>query len=79
MNAITEQIMADIRKVRYDQSYKISWMPTKSVTEGQKALESKHGTPREFAKACLELIGEISVDEFHAAITKYKNEWEAAK
>lgn len=70
--------MSAIEKARYDQSYKISWMPRKAITPGHKALAEKHGTPHEFAKACLAVIGDISVDEFHDAVNKYKQEWDAA-
>lgn len=67
--------MSNLNKIKYDVSYKLSWMPKQAKTAGQKVLQEKHGTPYVFAKACYNAIGEISVAEFHAAITKYKKEW----
>lgn len=53
-------------------------LPNKAVNAAQRKLAKLHGTPREFAKACLQ-AGEISTDEALAAIKKYHNEWEAAE
>ncbi|WP_223880363.1 hypothetical protein [Stenotrophomonas sp. Br8] len=48
------------------------------LTRGQRALKQAHGTPEAFANAVLRAVGEISVDEAHTAINKYRAEWEAA-
>lgn len=42
-------------------------------------LAAKHGTPKEFAKACLAALGEISYEEAQAAISDYEEEWARAK
>ncbi len=47
-------------------------------TPGQKALARKHGTPRQFASAVINAVGEISIDEAEAAIAQYLAEWRAA-
>lgn len=47
-------------------------------TPGQKRLQKKHGTPREFAGVCIHALGDISIDECHKAIREYQREWEAA-
>lgn len=52
--------------------------PTLAVTEGQKRLQEKHGTPKEFAEACLGCL-EITTDEAIAGIRKYLDEWDNAK
>lgn len=44
----------------------------------QRELEEAHGTPKEFAMALWNALGEISVDEAHAAIQKYEAEWHEA-
>jgi uncharacterized protein YmfQ (DUF2313 family) len=50
-----------------------------ALTEGQKALAKKHGTPAQFAEACYAAVpGDISMDEAKAAIEKYQKEWDAA-
>lgn len=49
------------------------------LSEQQKALVAKHGTPAGFAIACYELVpGMISMDEARAAVEKYQAEWDAA-
>lgn len=49
------------------------------LSERQKALMARHGTPAGFAIACYELVpGTISMDEAKAAIEKYQAEWDAA-
>ena len=53
-------------------------MPNVAATDGQRALEAKHGTPRQFAQAVVNAIGEISSDEADAAIQKYLDEWRRA-
>lgn len=56
----------------------IAEMPDEATTPAQEELKAKHGTPREFAKACVNAIGEISCLEAHTAIAEYKNKWDAA-
>lgn len=52
---------------------------TEGLSERQKALLARHGTPAGFAIACYELVpGTISMDEAKAAIEKYQAEWDAA-
>lgn len=53
-------------------------MPHDAVNSAQRELVFKHGSPRMFAQACINAIGEISCLEAHMAIAKYKKEWEAA-
>ena len=49
------------------------------MSEQQKVLMAKHGTPAGFAVACYELVpGTISMDEAKAAVEKYQSEWDAA-
>lgn len=49
--------------------------PNETKSKKQQRLKKKHGTPKEFALACYECVGEISVDEAHDAIIKYTKEW----
>lgn len=50
-----------------------------AFTKRQKALQRKHGTPAEFARACYECVpGFISMDEARTAVEKYNAEWQAA-
>lgn len=58
--------------------FHIGNFPTLAVTEGQKRLQEKHGTPEEFATACLNCL-EITTDEAISGIQKYLNEWDNAK
>lgn len=53
-------------------------LPRHAKTQGQVELRKKHGTPSEFAEACVAAIGEISVKEAREAIAKYLKEWKAA-
>ena len=49
------------------------------ISERQKELIAKHGTPAGFAQSCYELVpGTISMDEAKTAIEKYQAEWDAA-
>lgn len=49
------------------------------LSEQQKVLMAKHGTPAGFAIACYELVpGTISMDEARTAVEKYQREWDAA-
>jgi hypothetical protein len=47
-------------------------------TKGQRELQKKHGTPKAFAEACINAIGEISVLEAMTAIQRYNKQWAAA-
>lgn len=44
----------------------------------QSDLRRAHGTPKEFAAAVYRAVGEISLDEAEAAISKYQREWDEA-
>lgn len=45
----------------------------------QKKLRAEHGTPDEFAASVYAAVpGMISMDEAHAAVAKYRKEWEEA-
>lgn len=48
------------------------------MTAEQERLKALHGTPIEFALACINAIGDISGAEARRAIVKYNDEWEAA-
>jgi hypothetical protein len=78
MNEYQKMMQDMVRQTREDNADIIDEMPNKATTPGQKALERKHGTPRSFAQACVNAIGEISCLEAHAAIRKYLREWNAA-
>lgn len=67
-----------IRQTRDDHADVIAMMPNKATTAGQRALQKKHGTPRVFARAVVNAIGEISILEAQLAIRKYRDEWQAA-
>lgn len=67
-----------IEAVREDNEDLVASMSNVAVTDGQRELERKHGTPRAFAQACVSAIGEITCLEAHTAIQKYKKQWEAA-
>ncbi len=46
------------------------------LSDKQKELKEKHGTPDEFAIACFKAVPDfISVNEAYAGIEKYNNEW----
>lgn len=68
-----------IQETRADHADVIASMPNEATTAGQRALKKKHGTPRAFARAVVNAIGEISVLEANVAIRKYRDEWEAAE
>jgi hypothetical protein len=48
------------------------------LTEKQKKLKEKHGTPEQFEAAVWRALDMISVAEAIEAIHKYEDEWEAA-
>jgi hypothetical protein len=65
-------------EVRADNGDMIASMPHDAKTPGQEALKKKHGSPRVFAQACVNAIGEISCLEAHTAIARYKEQWDKA-
>lgn len=65
-------------QARADNGDLIASMPAHAETAGQLALMEKHGSPRAYANAVVNAIGEISCLEAHAAIARYKAEWDAA-
>lgn len=75
---IREEIKAAIDAIREDNGDLIASMPTDATTPGQEELKRKHGSPRAFAQACNNAIGEISCLEAHTAIAEYKAKWDAA-
>lgn len=48
------------------------------MTNKQKELKKKHGTPAAFKKAVYNAIGEITIGEAWEAIDSYKKEWDEA-
>ncbi len=48
------------------------------MTKAQVQLMMQHGTPSAFRNACADALGEISHEEFSAAVQKYDEEWQAA-
>lgn len=76
--AAIREIREAIHQTRDDHADLIAAMPTKPKTAGQRVLQKKHGTPRAFARAVVNAIGEISVLEAQLAIRKYRDEWQAA-
>jgi hypothetical protein len=72
------ELRAMIQATRDDNGDLIASMPHDAKTPGQIALKKKHGSPRMFAQACVNAIGEISCLEAHSAISRYKEQWEKA-
>jgi len=75
MREILKKMIEDVRK---DNADLIAGLPNKAVNDAQRALEKKHGTPRSFAQAVVNAIGEISCLEAHTAIQRYLSRWNAA-
>ena len=73
-----KEIKAAIDAIREDNGDLIASMPTDATTPGQEELKRKHGSPRAFAQACNNAIGEISCLEAHTAIQDYLAKWNAA-
>jgi hypothetical protein len=49
------------------------------LTQMQNAMKQRHGTPTEYANACMMAVpGFISFDEAQIDISKYQSEWDAA-
>lgn len=53
-------------------------LPDVAETPGQRELQAKHGTPKAFAEACIQAVGEISPAEARGAVSRYLEEWRAA-
>lgn len=75
---LQKQMAEMIDQIRADNGDLIASMPTDATTPGQEELKRKHGSPRAFAQACNNAIGEISCLEAHTAIAEYKAKWDAA-
>lgn len=67
-----------MQQLRDELTAQVADLPDAATTQGQQALQAKHGTPRAFAQACIAAIGEIDVYEAQEAIEKYRAEWTAA-
>jgi hypothetical protein len=72
-----EEIQAMIQATRDDNGDVIAELPHDATNPAQEALKAKHGSPRSFAQKCVNAIGEISCLEAHAAIAKYRAEWDS--
>lgn len=78
MNTPTkEQIAAMIQATRDNNGDLVASMPHDATNAAQEALKAKHGSPRAYAQACVNAIGEISCLQAHEAIAKYKAEWDS--
>lgn len=53
----------------------VASMPDKAENPRQEELQKQHGTPREFAQACVNAIGDISSTEARDAALNYQNTW----
>lgn len=73
------QIGDAILSIRRDAEGFINSMPSIAKNQAQQELVKKHGTPREFARACVMAIGEISCSEAFFAVSKYHKQWKDAK
>lgn len=71
----TNRLVTDARK---SFAWLIMSMPDTPVTKGQFILYATGGTPREFAEAVVDLIGELSIEEARLAIADYRREWDMA-
>jgi hypothetical protein len=67
-----------VQKAQDENRSLIDGQPNKATTPGQWALQKQHGTPKVFARACVQAIGEISPAEAEVAINKYREEWAVA-
>ena len=77
MTPTKEQIRAMIQATRDNNGDLVASMPHDATTPAQEALKKKHGSPRTFAQACVNAIGEISCLEAHRAIADYKAQWDS--
>lgn len=76
--AVKEAMRTMMAAVRETSSWLLEGLPREATTEGQRALQAKHGTPYEFGQRCINALDMISPSEAKTAIDKYKREWEAA-
>lgn len=53
----------------------IELLDNEPLTDAQVRLKRKHGTPKQFADAVFNAVGDISIAEARAAIDKYNKEW----
>lgn len=75
---LKKQMAEMIDQIRADNGDLIASMPCDATTPGQEALKAKYGSPRAFAQACNNRIGEISCLEAHTLIAEYKATWDAS-
>lgn len=68
-------VLNSILEARQEASEILKDLPQAATSPRQLHLMHQHGTPHEFAKACIEAIGEISILEALVAIRKYADEW----
>ena len=74
------QLLSMVRDFQSNMAGQYSHLPTAAQSEAQADLMAKHGSPYDFAMACVKATGDfISVDEAEAGIQKYLKEWEEAK
>jgi hypothetical protein len=78
LDNVPEEVRRAIEETRADNADLINEMPNKATSAAQRILQAEHGTPREFAQACVNAIGEITCLEAHTAIQKYRKQWEEA-
>lgn len=58
---------------------KVEKQEVSCLTEGQKALKEKSGTPAEFAKACYSAVPSfLSMADARKGIDQYQKEWDSA-
>lgn len=71
------KIFSEGRQALADLAFKLPHQPR---TNGQRSLMGMHGTPYQFAHACLDSFKklEITFEEAEKAILKYRDEWEKA-
>jgi hypothetical protein len=74
-NEYVQLIRRMIEDTRADNEDLIMSLPNKAETDAQRELQAKHGTPREFAQACVNAIGEITCLEAHTAIERMLKRW----
>ena len=82
MSENTEVIKEAMREMLRAAKDQCAWMyeglPREAATDGQRALQAKHGTPYEFGRSVVGALDLISPSEARAAIEKYAAEWRAA-
>lgn len=77
LNQLAElrRLAVKVHEAREHQRKAIGTLPTEARTAWQRELASRSGTPQQFAEACIDAIGGISIDECGAAIAEYLREW----